>query len=198
MPSPGIRRRAARKAGARAHPPGGPRPRLGVVPEVVTGEAPNTGSEALRPQGRLIAWASVNMIVLRDAGGNTDANARDDRGHHGAQGVGGRRRPPQRRAGRRARIQSQIFEGSRDAVFLSDVEGRFVAVSHVAEELTGYSRAELLAMGIPQFLRRRRSRAVPRSFHAPHPRGRADPLGGGRPPERTGRRSRWSSATAGS
>ena len=45
--------------------------------------------------------------------------------------------------------QRQIFEGSRDAVFLSDEEGRFVAVNQAATELTGFSREELLAMRIP-------------------------------------------------
>jgi PAS domain S-box-containing protein len=45
--------------------------------------------------------------------------------------------------------QQQIFEGSRDAVFISDEEARFVAVNHAATELTGFSRDELLAMQIP-------------------------------------------------
>ncbi|HEX2757000.1 MAG TPA: PAS domain S-box protein, partial [Thermoanaerobaculia bacterium] len=45
--------------------------------------------------------------------------------------------------------QRQIFEGSRDAAFVSDEEARFVAVNRAATEMTGYSREELLAMGIP-------------------------------------------------
>ncbi|HEX7670064.1 MAG TPA: PAS domain S-box protein, partial [Polyangiaceae bacterium] len=45
--------------------------------------------------------------------------------------------------------QRQIFEGSRDAVFLSDEEGRFVAVNRAATELTGFAREELLVMRIP-------------------------------------------------
>jgi PAS domain S-box-containing protein len=45
--------------------------------------------------------------------------------------------------------QRQLFEGSQDAVFLSDDEGRFVAVNHAATELTGFSREELHAMSIP-------------------------------------------------
>jgi two-component system, cell cycle sensor histidine kinase and response regulator CckA len=45
--------------------------------------------------------------------------------------------------------QRQIFEGSRDAVFLSDENSRFVAVNRAAQDLTGYSRGELLAMRIP-------------------------------------------------
>jgi len=42
-----------------------------------------------------------------------------------------------------------IFEGSMDAVFISDEESRFVVVNQAAEELTGYPRNELLEMRIP-------------------------------------------------
>jgi two-component system cell cycle sensor histidine kinase/response regulator CckA len=45
--------------------------------------------------------------------------------------------------------QRNIFEGSRDAVFLSNEEGRFVAVNTAAVLLTGFSREELLTMRIP-------------------------------------------------
>jgi two-component system, cell cycle sensor histidine kinase and response regulator CckA len=45
--------------------------------------------------------------------------------------------------------QEQIFEGSRDAVFISDPDSRFTAVSRAASRLTGFSRSELLSMGIP-------------------------------------------------
>jgi PAS domain S-box-containing protein len=43
-----------------------------------------------------------------------------------------------------------VFEGSRDAVFLSDGDSRFVAVNRAACDLTGYSREELLGMSIPE------------------------------------------------
>jgi len=42
-----------------------------------------------------------------------------------------------------------LFEGSRDAIFLSDAQSRFVAVNRAACELTGFPRDELLAMSIP-------------------------------------------------
>ena len=42
-----------------------------------------------------------------------------------------------------------LFEGSRDAIFLSDAQSRFLAVNRAACELTGYSGDELLAMSIP-------------------------------------------------
>ena len=42
-----------------------------------------------------------------------------------------------------------IFEGSRDAIFLSDGDGLFVAVNRAACDLTGYSRGELGSLSIP-------------------------------------------------
>ncbi|MBA4319046.1 MAG: hypothetical protein C0412_11665, partial [Flavobacterium sp.] len=45
--------------------------------------------------------------------------------------------------------QEAIIEGSRDAVFISDANAKFVTVNQAAVELTGYSRKELLNMHIP-------------------------------------------------
>jgi len=45
--------------------------------------------------------------------------------------------------------QEAIFEGSRDAVFISDEQSRFTIVNRAACELTSYSREELLGMRIP-------------------------------------------------
>jgi PAS domain S-box-containing protein len=45
--------------------------------------------------------------------------------------------------------QEAIFEGSRDAVFVADFQGRFVAVNNAACNLTAYTREELLKMQIP-------------------------------------------------
>lgn len=42
-----------------------------------------------------------------------------------------------------------IFEGSRDAVFIAGEDSRFVEVNEAASALTGYSKAELLKMSIP-------------------------------------------------
>jgi two-component system, cell cycle sensor histidine kinase and response regulator CckA len=42
-----------------------------------------------------------------------------------------------------------IIEGSRDAIFISDADSRFIAVNQAACDLTGYSRAELLRLRIP-------------------------------------------------
>jgi PAS domain S-box-containing protein len=45
--------------------------------------------------------------------------------------------------------QQAIFEGSRDAIFITDAHAHFIEVNRAACELTGFSRAELLAMRIP-------------------------------------------------
>ena len=45
--------------------------------------------------------------------------------------------------------QEAVFEGSLDAVFITDAGSRFTAVNRAACLLTGYDRGELLRMGIP-------------------------------------------------
>ena len=42
-----------------------------------------------------------------------------------------------------------LFDGSRDAVFISDASARFIEVNEAACRLTGYAKPELLAMRIP-------------------------------------------------
>jgi PAS domain S-box-containing protein len=50
---------------------------------------------------------------------------------------------------RKADEYISLFEGANDAIFITDpVDGRFLDVNRKAEELTGYSRAELLRMGM--------------------------------------------------
>jgi PAS domain S-box-containing protein len=44
---------------------------------------------------------------------------------------------------------SAIFEGSRDAIFITTAKGFFANVNHAAVTLTGYSKNELLKMSIP-------------------------------------------------
>ncbi len=45
--------------------------------------------------------------------------------------------------------KESIFEGSRDAIFISDYDSKFIMVNQAACDLTGYSRKELLRMKIP-------------------------------------------------
>jgi PAS domain S-box-containing protein len=50
---------------------------------------------------------------------------------------------------RKADEYVSLFEGANDAIFITDpVDGRFLDVNKKAEELTGYSRSELLQMGM--------------------------------------------------
>ncbi len=58
-------------------------------------------------------------------------------------------RPATRRVTLTPEWATAIFEGSRDAIFISDPEARFVAVNEAACRLTGYGRDELLRMRIP-------------------------------------------------
>ena len=41
-----------------------------------------------------------------------------------------------------------MFEHARDAIYTSDLEGRFTSANRAAERLTGYSREELLQMRV--------------------------------------------------
>ncbi len=118
--------------------------------KVVRGEAPEYRIEKryIRKDGS-IAWVNVNMVVLRDAAGQptrTVAMIEDITGRKKTEANVVRLNTELEDA---LQWQRQIFEGSRDAVFLSDEQGRFVAVNRAATELTGFSREELLAMTIP-------------------------------------------------
>ena len=133
--------------------------------KVVSGEAPEYRIEKryVRKDGS-IAWVNVNMVVLRDARGTPDRTVGF------IEDISERKAAETHLARLNANLeealewQRQIFEGSRDAVFLSDESGRFVAVNRAAEELTGFSRAELLAMSIPD-LHEESDLAAYRDFH---------------------------------
>ena len=117
---------------------------------VVRGEAPDYRMEKryIRKDGST-AWVSVNMAVLRDDAG------RPIRGFGFIEDVTVRRTAEAKVIRLNSELaealawQREIFEGSRDAIFLSDEDGRFVAVNQAAGELTGYSKSELSRMAIP-------------------------------------------------
>jgi PAS domain S-box-containing protein len=46
-------------------------------------------------------------------------------------------------------LHEEIFESSRDAIFVSDFDSRFIFINQTASQLTGYSKQELLQMRIP-------------------------------------------------
>ena len=117
---------------------------------VVSGKAPEYRIEKryVRKDGA-VAWVNVNMVVLRNPAGlptRTLATIEDITERRKAATNVDRLNADLREA---LDWQQQIFEGSRDAVFLSDEAGRFVAVNLAATELTGFTREELLRMSIP-------------------------------------------------
>ena len=56
-----------------------------------------------------------------------------------------------------------MFEHARDAIYTSDLEGRFTSANLAAERLTGYSREELLQMRVRRPDRSRGRRSRPRT-----------------------------------
>ena len=117
---------------------------------VVRGELPEYRIEKryVRKDGS-VAWVNVNMVVLRDEKGKVERTLAmiEDITERKAAEV----RLVKLAADRQEALewQREIFEGSRDAVFLSDESARFVAVNRAAADLTGYGRGELLEMSIP-------------------------------------------------
>ncbi len=61
--------------------------------------------------------------------------------------------------------ENAAFEGSRDAIFITDTGARFIAVNQAACELTGYSRRELLGLRL-RALRDRAELETQRANHA--------------------------------
>ncbi|MFY9621969.1 MAG: PAS domain S-box protein [Pyrinomonadaceae bacterium] len=47
----------------------------------------------------------------------------------------------------------ELFENSRDAIYIHDMNGRYTSVNRAAEELTGYSREEILGKHYSNFVR---------------------------------------------
>src|SRR5918995_6386637 len=47
----------------------------------------------------------------------------------------------------------ELFENSRDAIYIHDLSGRYTSVNRAAEELTGYSREEILGKHYSNFVR---------------------------------------------
>jgi len=46
----------------------------------------------------------------------------------------------------------ELFENSRDAIYFHDMRGRYLSVNSAAEELSGYSRAEILGRNFADFV----------------------------------------------
>ncbi len=79
------------------------------------------------------------LVALRRRNGELEERAAQQPAEYGASTA----------ARKSLELQQVAFEGSRDAIFISDAEGRFVDVNEAACRMTGYLREQLLQMRIP-------------------------------------------------
>jgi len=100
--------------------------------------------ELARKDGKKI-WASVNARAVRDENGGIqyyEGTVRDI---------------TERKHSEQALLESEeryreLFENSRDAVYVHDMNGRYVSVNRAAEELSGFSRTEILGKHYSNFV----------------------------------------------
>jgi PAS domain S-box-containing protein len=100
--------------------------------------------ELARKDGEKI-WASVNARAVRDEHGVTqfyEGTVRDI---------------TERKHSEQALLESEeryreLFENSRDAVYVHDMGGRYISVNRAAEELSGFSRTEILGKHYSNFI----------------------------------------------
>jgi PAS domain S-box-containing protein len=100
--------------------------------------------ELARKDGKKI-WVSVNARAVRDENGKIqyyEGTVRDI---------------TERKHSEQALLESEeryreLFENSRDAVYVHDMTGRYVSVNRAAEELSGFSRTEILGKHYSNFI----------------------------------------------
>lgn len=60
----------------------------------------------------------------------------------------------------------ELFENARDAIYVHDLEGNYVSVNRAAEQLSGYTRAEIVGHNFVEFVSPEHVRQVRKSFCA--------------------------------
>lgn len=108
---------------------------------ICSGEALLDCEEAVPTPTRGERWVSTTKVPFRDRSGaviGVVCVSRDIT----------ERRQAEENLKRLLTWQEAIIEGSRDAIFISNAESRFIMVNQAACALTGYSKEELLAMQI--------------------------------------------------
>jgi len=99
----------------------------------------------LRRRDDTTIWASVNARTVRDREGNIKY-------YEGtAQDITDRKRSEQALLESEERFR-ELFENSRDPVYVHDMSGRYVSVNQAAEELSGFSRTEILGKHYSNFI----------------------------------------------
>ena len=118
---------------------------LGAAPPVVLDDVPHGREREARRKDGSVVDVSVWHALLRDASGHPNGVvclAADNT----------ERKRAQARLSESERRYSDLFENANDIVIAVDLEGRFTAVNKTAQQVSGYTRDELLATSMVDLL----------------------------------------------